>query len=48
MRPEGGQQAGSTEPTTTTSYNITLLHAGDKNLAQSFPRPKVMKKQGAR
>lgn len=39
---------GSQDVVNTTSYNIALLKGGDKNLAQSFPRPKVMKKQGAR
>jgi hypothetical protein len=38
---------GPNDTETTSSYNITLLAAGDKNLAQSFPRPKVLKqKQG--
>lgn len=45
---EDGAAAAGSKAETTSSYNITLLASGDKNLAQSFPRPKVMKKQGAR
>lgn len=36
------------ESTTSTSYNITLLPSPDKTLAQSFPKPKVLKKAGPR
>jgi hypothetical protein len=36
------------EATTSTSYNITLLSSPDKTLAQSFPKPKVLKKAGPR
>lgn len=36
------------EPVTSASYNVTLLVSGDKTLAQSFPKPKLMKKAGPR
>jgi hypothetical protein len=40
--------AGPADEAPATSYNITLLASGTKTLAQSFPRPKMLKKAGPR
>ena len=42
------QAGGAASAASTTSYNIMLLASGTKSLAQSFPRPKVLKKAGGK
>ena len=48
VRIQVAAQAGGAATEPTTSYSIMLLASGIKSLAQSFPRPKVLKKAGGK